>query len=88
MKIIFINVSIDTISTNDYQLPTKDESILHMFLRVDNFRLLDASVTGLRSVSEAPLTYCLMLLQCHSHKVDSHPNHCLSPNAVAAEQKI
>ena len=29
-----------------------------------------------------------MLLQGHSHKVDIHPNHYLSPSVVATEQKI
>lgn len=45
-------------------------------------------MTEYKSVNEAPLTYCLRHPQGHSHKVDIRPNRCLSPNALAAEQKI
>lgn len=45
-------------------------------------------MTERKSVRAAPLTYCLRLPQGHSHKVDIHPSRCLSPSALAAEQKI
>lgn len=41
-----------------------------------------------QSSNDVPLTYCSAPLQGHSHKVDTHPNHCLNPSAAAADQKM